>query len=225
MELSHLFEQHVFTSLEKQHKLFRMTGSSAWGMDLQAGQLSFQGTPYQFQVSLLGTQSDSSGTWLWAWANDALNAPRRVVDAAYGLQGYGEDHGIELLTERSFEVRRADGYVLSLLAVGLHDYSAFYRCPYPGGAAFIVLDDSRIDEKPGFDLLGLSTQVTNIMKFYEFNHRNALMAYLTARELKHSVEGEEVRFQLAEGDEGVASFDAAGRLTRLTGKALGGHGS
>ncbi|NOK34039.1 hypothetical protein HMI49_12630 [Corallococcus exercitus] len=108
--------------------------------------------------------------------------------------------------------------------MGLHDYSAFYRCAYPGGAAFVVIDDARIDEQPRFDLPRLITQVTNIMKFYEFNHRKALIAHLTTQELNHSVQGEDVRFQLADGDEGVAWFNAAGRLTRLTGEALSGRG-
>jgi hypothetical protein len=105
-----------------------------------------------------------------------------------------------------------------LLASGALEASAHYRCAYPGGAAFVLVQDERIDRQQGFNILNLVSMFSNIIGVYSFNHRNALLAYLSARKLEHGSQGDTVRFTLANGEQGEALFDSLGRLTKMSAK-------
>ena len=59
---------HAISSFERQLHLSDIAGKGDWHFDLSTSTLSFDNL-YQWHAQLLGTESQASNTWLWAWAN------------------------------------------------------------------------------------------------------------------------------------------------------------
>ena len=75
-----------------------LIGDLPWAYELQAGIVSF-GDPFSWQAEVLGTESEESSTWLWAWANDASTIPKQQQAASLKLKALDREHGIAELTD------------------------------------------------------------------------------------------------------------------------------
>lgn len=65
-----LFNNHLPFAFDRQSLLADLIGDLPWAYDLQTGKLSF-GDRFAWQVEVLGTESEESGTWLWATGDTA----------------------------------------------------------------------------------------------------------------------------------------------------------
>src|SRR4051794_33147688 len=128
--LAELFDRHVLTAYAKQFALAEKVGERDWFFRMDPGTLSF-GDEFTWKVQLLGSQSESAGTWLWAWANEASNIPPALVQASLAMRSLGEQLRIPELTEPEIEVGEVNGFFLALLATGIVGAGACYRGPYP----------------------------------------------------------------------------------------------
>ena len=106
-----------------------------WNLDLGQGVLSFGEDAYPAQ--LLGSQSDVSGTWLWAWANPSQFS-QKVLAQSLELKSLGEQWGLKEFTQAEFPVDDlVNGYTLSMVAAALRGESCLFRAPYANGAAYL----------------------------------------------------------------------------------------
>jgi Family of unknown function (DUF6882) len=83
--------------------------------DLDSGALTFvrADDSVTADICVIGTVSRSQGTFLWAWANDAIPpVARRGLDV---VRAFGETHDLPLLTTPEWAGGRAEG--LEMLAV------------------------------------------------------------------------------------------------------------
>ena len=78
----------VAYSYDKQFHLRDLVAPFDWHFDLATELLSF-GTQYRWHTQLLGTESESAGTWLWAWANTASQIPDHLLNAVRTLKAFG----------------------------------------------------------------------------------------------------------------------------------------
>jgi hypothetical protein len=139
-ELMRLYLRHAASSFDKQLHLSQVVGSCEWQLDLGSGQLSF-GNQYHWQAQVLGTEAEESNTWLWAWANQASQIPPQVLGAALTLRLLGEHRQIPALTEPQVLLDDFDGHFLAMIGSGICRASAYYRAPYEGGAAYLLIKD------------------------------------------------------------------------------------
>src|SRR4051812_40007950 len=95
--LSYLLHDYIVASADKQGQLSAVVEGFPSQFDLHLGLLSFGGC-CTWHAQLLGTESQSSNTWLWAWANTAGDIPALLLTASLALKAYGEQHGIPELT-------------------------------------------------------------------------------------------------------------------------------
>jgi hypothetical protein len=72
---------HALFALGRQLLLADLVGDLDWAYDLPTGLLSC-GDRYRWPAEVLGTESEETGTWLWAWANAAGNVPPEPQAAA-----------------------------------------------------------------------------------------------------------------------------------------------
>ena len=87
------FERTALLSREKQDDLFRFLGEHALDLDLEAGIARFSsGLEAPFQV--LGTESDNSLTWLWAWSEEQAELPANLLQSAVQLRSWGAAEGL-----------------------------------------------------------------------------------------------------------------------------------
>ncbi len=91
--------------LDRQFHLTDLIENHDWNFDLATGTLSF-GNQHQWHTQLLGTESETSGTWLWAWANTESNILAHLLVASLALKTYGRVAGVESSKPRQTDRNR-----------------------------------------------------------------------------------------------------------------------
>jgi hypothetical protein len=212
-ELTTYLEKFGLLSLEKQDKLDNVIGDYLFELDLENGKVRFN--ELEFSCQVLGTESDNTITWLWAWADEQTEVPLDLITASRELKDWGKRLGVEEFTVPAMDLSKADGRAFSLIASELCKANAYYRDAYEGGSLFVLLFDARIDNQPSFDLTRLSRQLLDFISYYELNHRNVLFSYLQAKGLSPIEYGSRMVCKLETGELLSAEFDALGRLVLL----------
>lgn len=219
-KLTEYLEQYALVSLEKQDKLALLLGDYTYILDIDAGKIRFNDN-LDFSVQVLGTESDNTLIWLWAWADEQTDeVPEDLLQASRELRGWGLKEGVQEFTLPSVDLDRADGHVLSMIASGICQASCYHRDPYEGGSAFFLLYGKLIEAQPSFDLSRLLRRFLDLISRYDINHRNVLLSYLHIRGLSPVEKGSTITFELDSGERLSAEFDNAGHLTLLNGQAI-----
>jgi hypothetical protein len=218
--LTEYLEQYALISLEKQDKLELLLGDHTYVLDLDSGKVRFNDN-LEFPFQLLGTESDNTLIWLWAWAEEQTEeVPAELVRASRELRDWGIHEGLQEFTLPSIDLHRADGNMLSMIASELCKASCYFRDAYEGGSAFLLLYDKLIDAQPFFDLSRLTRRFLDLISRYEMNHRNTLLSYFRLRGLAPAEKGSALTCELDSGERLSAEFDKQGRLTWLNGEAI-----
>jgi hypothetical protein len=218
--LTEYLEQFALHSLEKQDKLALLLGDFTHVIDIDARTIRInESLEISFQV--LGTESDNTMIWLWAWADEQPeDIPEDLIRASRELREWGLQKGIQEFSIPSLDLHKAEGHALSMIAGGLCNASCYFRDAYEGGSAFMLLFDKRIDAQPSFDLLRLSHRFLDLISLFELNHRNALLSYLRLKKLPFAVSGLTVTCELDSREQLSAEFDDSGRLMQLNGAPI-----
>lgn len=213
------FEQFALISLEKQAKFERLIGEHFAEFDLDAGILKIDNElALPFQV--LGTQSDNTLTWLWAWSEEHADVASEQAAAALKLKEWGLKQGLEEFCMPEVDIERADGMMISLIACEVCKASCYYQDAYEGGAVFVLLSGSGIDRQPAFELSGFLRAFTDLASRYNFNHRNALLSYFRLKGLSFVEHGAFVTGKLESAEEIVMEFSGSGGVISLNGEAF-----
>lgn len=114
--------------------------------DLATRQLVFSenGRPKVIaEVQIVGTTSVGAGNWLWAWANS--HWPLDCVEDSERVCSFGEEHGIDELTNGYVEDDDLNALGWELTAVGARvcDAAGAYRTPNEDGALFFLYRNVR----------------------------------------------------------------------------------
>lgn len=210
-KLIHSFEQYALLALEKQDRLARLAGEHFFELDLDAGMARFGGN-LEFPFQVLGTASDNTLTWLWAWSEEQEDIPERLIQSALELREWGAREGVPEFTGPEIDLNRADGPMIAMIASEVCKASCYYRDAYEGGSLFLLLSGREIDGLPPLDVRRLTFHLKELAAEYELNPRNALLAYLRAKGLTVEESGTTVRSRLANGEALSLEFDEQGRL-------------
>lgn len=220
--LDTLILKHGAQAFEKQVHFADIIGEAmpAWTIDIPSGKLNVGEA--SFLAQLLGTESDATETWLWAWSNEQSNLPESVLEIAHQMKAYGEEHQIPELTKGdTIPVDdRVSGHRFGLLACALFDGNAYFRAPYEGGALYLAIRDDNFppDERPAI-MRVMASFPQFIQNMRIFDHKTALKSYAEYHNLKTSLTREEGIVTLTAKQDGGASFtatfDARDRITQL----------
>ncbi len=202
---------------DRQMLLADLIDDLPWAYDLQTGILSF-GDRYHWKAEVLGTESEETGTWLWAWANEASNIPAQHQTASLNLKNFGEAHDIDELTEPMVPLDHADGHAFASIAVGEGLGKAYYRGPYNDGAVFLLITDENLQLQVEVPLLHILTVFPQAISALDLpDHREALRGYLKHYGFEPKDEGDALLL-CEEGEELFrATFDEWGRLQEMKG--------
>lgn len=208
-------ERYALASLEKQDKLEALIGDSLHELDLDAGRLRFNA--FAFPMQVLGTESDNTLTWLWAWADEQTDIPEALLQDSLRLKIWGAQAGVPEFTAPSVDLAAADGHAMALIAAQVSRASCFFADHYEGGAAYLLLSDRIIDEQPPFDRDRLLRRMSDLFSRYELDQRAALRSYLELKEIAFT-EGENlINAELDSRERLNAEFDDTGRLVMVNG--------
>lgn len=220
--LQALYDEHAFSSLEKQLHLSDLHGEHGWEFDLETGVLTFD-EKHHYASQVLGTESHDSDTWLWAWANNASGIPAKFLKAARQMRAHGKEHGVAELTEPKVSLSVAEGHYLAIIAAGLCEAKAYYRGPYEGGALFVLITDDALPPHPQGAIVRIRSLVPQALSALPIaDHRRAFEGYCKYLGVSVQAKGTSL---IAEAEEGSAkaTFDKLGRLTKLSAKDANGR--
>ena len=212
--LEELFCEHAARSLEKQTVLSGLLDDSDdWAADLDAGTITLG--RHTWRCQLLGSESEVDDTWLWGWANNAGYSPD-VLDAANQLRALGEQRNIPELTDRKLRIDVANGHQLAMVAAGVCGANAYYRGPYDGGAAFLLIQDPAFPPPPAAKAVNFVNTFSTLIRVMTVpNHRKALLAYARQHKLTATESGSAVKLRFPTGEVAQANFDAQNRLAKF----------
>ena len=172
-----------------------------WNVDFDRGIISFGEDEYPLQF--LGSESNSSNTWLWAWEN--INGfDENIISLAREIKAKGEKLNLEALTTAEIEITdELNGHILSIVACGLADKKyCYYRGPYSGGAIFVAFDG--VDEKV-FSSVSAKDFVDITIKCiqqFSLNHKIFVESFLEWNKTKYKLQGDII----------IADFEKDGKL-------------
>ncbi len=200
-----LLREHGLSALEGQLVLQGIVGERDWQFDLDAGVLRF-GDDLAFQSQCLGSEADRAGTWLWAWANPTIYEP--LTELARRARDLGEQRGWTFLVEPEVPLDRVlGGHFAALALSGLLGADAYYRCPYPGGALYVLADLRGVERGPRPSVSEVIQ--TAIGTYPGLAIRDAVERYVHKRGVRYTTNDEQVIVE----DGPTLSFDDLGRLT------------
>jgi len=218
-DLTPYLEHYALISLEKQHKLAQLIGEHLAEPDLENGRIRFH-QDLEFPLQILGTESDNTLTFLWAWSEEQPEIPLNLLSSAFYLKNWGEERNLLEFSSPSIDLNRADGRIISLIASELCKASCYYQDPYEGGAIFYLLSGEAIDQQPSLDIEGLCRQFSYLMSLAELNHKETLLSYLREKGLTFSDTDAIVQGELESGESLFAEFDDSGMLLSINGKEI-----
>ena len=210
--LDELVEAHGLYGLFRQARAAEVLGAADWQFHKTSGRISFVGaTIREIGVQVLGTESVRERTWLWSWANTASELPPHVLVAANRMKTLGARAGIGGLIDPDLRLEHLDARGLAAMCAVTLDAPAFYRCPYPGGAMYVLLEDESLRDEPGDALDALCERIEGVVARVEgplLPHLQQLCGHLAL----HTEPGES-RLMIRSGEStAVVEFDEVGGL-------------
>ncbi len=223
-KLQEVFDGVAASALDKQLYLGDRLGEHNW--QFTQGVLTFAcetGERLSYAAQILGTESDKTRTWFWAWANEASAIPPAQLRAALAVKNWGAQQQVPELVTPSLSVQAVSGHVLAMIASGLSDASFYYRGPYDGGAVFLLVKDPQYAPTIDDPLVRIASVFPELIGSAEMpisDPRAAFIEYLSFYGLPTLTndslpEGRGV-IGKAGGRVVLAVFDEQGRLTHLS---------
>ena len=169
-----------------------------WNVDFDRGIISFGNDEYPLQF--LGSEANSSNTWLWAWKN--INGfDENIISLAREIKAKGEKLNLEALTTAEIEITdelnghilsieieitdELNGHILSIVACGLANKKyCYYRGPHSGGAIFVAFDG--VDERvfAPINAEDFADIVVNSIQQFPLNHKLFIESFLSWNKTK-----------------------------------------
>ncbi|MGO8670120.1 MAG: DUF6882 domain-containing protein [Capsulimonadaceae bacterium] len=218
-ELHALFTEHVATSLLKQEAVDAEVTGQGWEADLSAGSIWFA-NGFTCRVQVLGSESDISQTWLWAWANTASRLPAFVFEDAVTLRKLGEARGIPELTRPTLPRESCRGDHLALIASGVCAADGYYRGPngHGNGSLYFLLYDTPKAYPP--HPARIVTMISRVANEYPVDHRSMATAFLKQQGFTILDVMGDIEAVRPDGAVIELSFDAQHRLSTMEGQIL-----
>ena len=159
-----------------------------WNVNFDRGIISFGNDEYPLQF--LGSEANSSNTWLWAWEN--INGfDENIISLAREIKAKGEKLNLEALTTAEIEITdELNGHILSIVACGLADKKyCYYRGPHSGGAIFVAFDG--VDERvfAPINAKDFADIVVNSIQQFSLNHKLFVESFLEWNKTKYKWQG------------------------------------
>lgn len=154
-----------------------------WNVDFDRGIISFGEDEYPLQF--LGSEANSSNTWLWAWENIS-EFDDKIISLAREIKAKGEKLNLEALTTAEINISdELNGHTLSIVACSLADKNyCYYRDPYSDGAIFVAFDG--VDERvfAPINAKDFADIVVNSIQQFPLNHKLFIESFLSWNKTK-----------------------------------------
>jgi hypothetical protein len=126
---------------EKNKRFFGIGDYARFEYDLFRNEIWWSdvvGPKVRASVTVVGSISTKSDTWLWSWANPHFNDIElgRICE----VREFGEREGVTKLIEEKWSADEVDGWEMTAVAASLLDAQGAYRSPNANGSVFFLYD-------------------------------------------------------------------------------------
>ncbi|MBE7463623.1 MAG: hypothetical protein HS116_08980 [Planctomycetes bacterium] len=219
-----LLEKHIGATLDRQLALLELVGGiDRYALNLDAGELYFD-AKHSFPVQVLGSESETSHSWLWVWSNPNVTLDPKLMRSAQNLRAFGQEHEIPEFREGLVDLEERSAAAMALVSSGVSGADAYYRAPYEGGAAYVLLDAPKVRTKFNDSPGHVADVFTRVLMNFEVAHRRAYLCYLKYKRYTYTEDPAQVEAASPSGEPLLARFDALGRLEAF-GHKMGGGGT
>ncbi len=219
MTFNDLISQYGATVFDNQDRFADFITGAGWSIDIDAGTISF-GPDKTLPIQVVGTEAEGDQSWLWAWANTQSELPDNLLHTVNTVRQFGETHGVGELTERSLSLADigGNGHVPAMVAAGISGAAAYYRCPYDGGALYVLIPQLpasvKADDKTANHFISILMQFVGAVAC---DHRTALTSFAAYKGYKVDDQGAQVVCTSPYGEAITFDFDPQGRISDVKG--------
>ncbi|MDR2545115.1 MAG: hypothetical protein LBD03_06180 [Methanobrevibacter sp.] len=138
-------------------------GTIKWGEDLK------------FNFQLLGTLSLQDEKWYWAWDNQDIELPEKIIKQSEKVKEIGEKYTINQMKENMFQASLHEAHIISMTITGLFEDDGYYVIDFEGLLFFIAIKSDKIPHEKTVErfLYNYNT----FQKEFDVNPRLALEGY------------------------------------------------
>lgn len=209
-------------AIHRQDVLNDFFGDGDIGFDMDEGTLTAGGRTFH-GLTVLGSFSHLSKTWLWSWDNPNYDESLPAIAHLRTVRDFGQRHEIpELVSGRLDFSKFPDPYqaakTMAVAAAALLGGNGVYACRINDGkgAAVVHVDDPRLPVAD-FDRLAAVRLLMTAVEVFPADHRRVVRGFLAhygfeIRESPDVIEGR----RSAEGRRLTAGFTTDGLLNRIT---------
>lgn len=216
MDFRELLSRHAAIAIEKQLGLARSVAGRSWSFDIAASTFRFGDTAYTFQ--LLGVEQAANERWRWAWADADQGLDPALLVASRTLRDFGAACCVRELVEEECDLDAATGQEIAALACGLLDAPGWWRAPFDGGVAWLLLTDPALPRATMPLPAEMARVLTRTLAIFPVDHATTLDAYVIHHGGSVEHEGGTATAWMRGGGRMVARFDALQRIERLEAK-------
>ena len=129
---------------EALYEQFQLGTWPRWDWHQDSGELVFSadGIPRVVaNIQFVGSVSNVTGTWLWAWANPHLD--ERWTREMLEVRQFGAAREFWKLTTRKWEADEGDGWEMTSIAAYVLQAQGAYRTPGEKGLTYMLLRNVR----------------------------------------------------------------------------------
>lgn len=210
-----MLDQFGMIAFDRQMTLQECIRSKPWNFEIDSGVITF-GNDIRAEAQLIGSYSQSDGSWMWAWANEESQFPPELLKLCNRMKEIGRENGIDQFTVPLIETDERLGHFFSMIASGLFGASAYYPADTGNGFLFTAISSPEIDAFAAAEPECILTRFPQFIMSFPVRHRISLYHYLTAKGFEVKEEG--IKLTGIKGSNYVfAEFDDQDRLTSLNG--------
>ena len=208
--LTELLRRHSLAVLDAL-RLDDLAGEADWWISQNDGTITLG--DLIAEVQFIGSESERPHEWMWAWANENVDAP-----LAASVQQLRTSHGQvpEFALPRFRMPRGIDGHAIATVATALASADAYYRAPHPGGNVFVMLRMPATKPLPGWTPLrraGATLRAAPLALMAPVGV-DEVTAYLRHLGVEPSVTGQAISVHEPDGVL-VVRFDGKGRIASI----------
>jgi hypothetical protein len=97
-------------------------------------------------LTIVGSISTETKTWLWAWANPSLEGVE--MEDINRVRLFGEERDLTKLIEPKWPATEVDGWEMTAVAARLLEADSAYRCPSASGFLYVLHTNLRFVSNP-----------------------------------------------------------------------------
>jgi len=172
--LQSLFAKAGALGLEYQKDLDNLVNNDNYELDIEKGRIKWD-DEREFDFQLLGTLHMENDMWNWAWDNEGVGFPDKILQEANKIKEFGETYDIAQFKENIFEASVHEAHILAMTVTGLFKDDGYFVVDLNEMVFFITVKSDKIPHNNTVENF-LYTYNT-FQKEYEVPPRVALEGY------------------------------------------------